>query len=85
VTGSGQSLGHSHFGQLKEHVLGIPGQLGTNLDLLLTQRRQRPVLDRIEQRQSPQEVAEVTREPVRNPGRLMKRPSRVSLVELTGP
>ena len=35
--------GHGDLRQLERHVLGVPGDLGTDLDELLLQRCQRPL------------------------------------------
>ena len=52
-------LWHSHFGHLKYHVPRMPDHLGSDLDQFLTQRSQRPLLHRLGQHQTPQEVTKV--------------------------
>ncbi len=50
---------HGHLCPLKEHGLGVPRNLGPDLDPLFSQRRQRPIPDQFRQGRSPQEVAQV--------------------------
>ncbi len=62
-----QDLGEqcSRYGDLCElecDIAAMSHNLGTDLDQLLPQRGQRPVLDLLRQRQCPQEVAEIISE-----------------------
>ena len=54
-----QSPWHSHFGQLERHVLGVACHLRPDLDELLSQRSERPVLNILRQCQSSQKVRQV--------------------------
>jgi len=54
-----QSPWHSHFGHLERHVLGVACHLRPDLDELLSQRSERPVLNILRQCQSSQEVRQV--------------------------
>ena len=56
---SEQLPGHGHFGHLERHIPHVVHDLGSDLDQLLPQRRQRPVLHLARQRQPPQEVPQV--------------------------
>ncbi len=57
-----QSLGHGHFCHLEDYVPRVRDDLRSNLDEILPQRRQRPVLHGARQRQPTQEVAQVVRQ-----------------------
>ena len=57
-----QLMRHRDFGHLKGHVLGVPHHVGPDLDQLLPQRGQRPVLHGPRQCQPPQEVPEIVRQ-----------------------
>jgi len=50
---------HRHLSQLEHDILGVPRHLGSDLDELLPQRRQRSVSHRFRQDQPPQKVAQV--------------------------
>ena len=50
---------HGHFRQLERHILRVPRHLGSDLDQLFSQRRQRPVSHWFRQSQPTQEVAQV--------------------------
>jgi hypothetical protein len=47
----GQGPGHRHLGQLEHDVAAVAHDPGTDLDQPLAQRRERPMLDRLGQRQ----------------------------------
>lgn len=53
---------HRHLGHLEGHILRVDHHLGPDLDQLLPQRRQRPVLHGSRQRQPTQKVAQVVRQ-----------------------
>ena len=55
-------LGHGHFCHLEDYIPGVRDHLRTDLDELLPQCRQRPVLHRLRQRQATQEVAQIVRQ-----------------------
>ncbi len=50
---------HRHFCQLDGHVPPVSDALDTNLDQLLPQRRQRPMLHLFRQSQRPHEVGKI--------------------------
>jgi len=54
-----QVLRNGHLRHLEDDVAGVAHDLRADLDQLLLERRQRPVLHGFQRRQSPQEVAEV--------------------------
>ena len=54
--------GHDDFRKLDRHVLGVPGDLGTDLDELLLQRGQRPLSHALWKCQPAEEVPEVVRQ-----------------------
>ncbi len=56
---SEQCSGNGDLCELKCDVAAMTYDLGTDLDQLLPERRQRPVLNRLRQHQGAQEVAEV--------------------------
>lgn len=51
--------GHGDFRKLERHVLGVPGDLGTDLDEILLQRGQRPLPHALWKCQPVEEVPEV--------------------------
>ena len=57
-----QPARHRDFGQLKRDVSGVMNHLRTDLDELVAQRRERPLLHTRRQRQPAQEVAQVVRQ-----------------------
>src|SRR5205085_1463827 len=57
-----QLAGHRHLRQLEDDVLGVCHHLGPDLDQLLTQCREGPALDRLQQYQLPKEVGQVVRQ-----------------------
>ena len=57
-----QSLGHGHFRHLEHYAPGVGDHLRTNLDELLPERRQRPVLYRAREGQRTQELAQIVRQ-----------------------
>jgi len=57
-----QFLRHRDLGHLERDVAGMRDDLGPDLDELLLQARQRPLLDRLWQSQRPHEVGEIVGE-----------------------
>ncbi len=57
-----QSSGDSDLCELKGDIAAMSHDLGADLDELLPERRQRPVLDLLRQRQRAQEVADIVSE-----------------------
>jgi hypothetical protein len=57
-----QLAGNSHLGKLERHVFRVPRDLRTDLDQLLPQRCQRPVLHVSGQGKPTQEVGEIVRQ-----------------------
>jgi hypothetical protein len=60
-----QGARHCHLGQLEHHVAAMAHDPGADLDQLLTQGRERPMLDLLGQSQCAQEVGEVVGEGVK--------------------
>ena len=56
---------HRHFGQLEHDVAAVADDSGTDLDQLLAQGGERPLLDLLRQRQRAHEVAKVVGERVK--------------------
>ena len=56
---------HRHLGQLEDEVAAVAHDPGADLDQLLAQRGQRPMLDPLRQGQRAQEVGEVVGERVK--------------------
>src|SRR6266516_253994 len=54
-----QFLRHRDLGHLEDDVAAMAHDLGADLDQLLFQARQRPLLDRLRQSQRPHEVGEI--------------------------